>query len=388
MDLDLTEAERTIQAEVRGWLRDHVPAQPLASPDTSEGLEQHRAWERQLFDAGLAAVSWPVAHGGRGLDPIGTAIFYGEYVRAGAPGRLNRIGLGLCGPTLMEWGTPEQQQRWLRSILTCEHLWCQGFSEPGAGSDLASLRTRGDLTPEGVVVNGQKVWTSHSRHAAWMFALVRTDPASRRHDGMSLVMIAMDSPGVEVRPIRQIHGGADFSEVFLTDVLVPHDCVVGPVGQGWKVAMTTLRHERGSGLNTPDHFERVLREVAGMVPPERRDDPRVLERLGGLTEEVEAYRRMSLRTMTEMSEGRPLGPQSMMGKLWWSEMQTRIFDLAFDLLGEDGVLADPVGQGTSGLTHRYWLSRAAHIFAGTNEIQRDVIAERVLAMPKGSRRAG
>ncbi len=387
MDLDLTGAELALRDDVRAWLHDHVPTEPLASPDTPYGLEQHRAWEQELFEAGYAAVSWPVEHGGRGLDPMGTAIFYGEYVRAGAPARLNRIGLGLCGPTLMEWGAPEQQERWLRSILSCEHLWCQGFSEPGAGSDLAALRTRGDITAQGIVVNGQKVWTSHSRHAAWMFALVRTDPDARRHDGLTLVMIAMDGPGVDVRPIRQLHGGADFSEVFLTDVLVPHDCVIGPAGQGWKVAMTTLRHERGSGLNTPDHFELLLHEVAGLVPAHRRDDPRVLERLGLLSEQVEAYRRMSLRTLTEMAEDRRLGPQSMMGKLWWSEMQTRIFDLAFDLLGEEGVVADPPSAGTSGLLHRYWLSRAAHIFAGTNEIQRDVIAERVLGMPKGSRRA-
>ncbi|NYD57175.1 alkylation response protein AidB-like acyl-CoA dehydrogenase [Nocardioides marinisabuli] len=388
MDLDLTEAECALRDAVRAWLEEHVPAERLASPDTPRGLEQHRDWERQLFDAGFAAVSWPVEHGGGGLDPIGTAVFYGEYVRAGAPGRLNRIGLGLCGPTLMEWGTPAQQKRWLRSILTCEDLWCQGFSEPDAGSDLAALRTRGELTPEGVVVNGQKVWTSHSRHAAWMFALVRTDPDGRRHDGLTLVMIAMDSPGVEVRPIRQIHGGVDFSEVFLTDVQVPREGIVGPIGAGWQVAMTALRHERGSGLNTPDHFDRALRDVAAMVPADRRDDPRLLERLGRLAEEVEAYRRMSLRTLTEMTEGRPLGAQSMMGKLWWSEMQTRIFDLAFDLLGEDGVLADSDDEGTAGLSYRYWLSRAAHIFAGTNEIQRDVIAERVLAMPKGTRRAG
>lgn len=387
MDLDLTEDERTLCDDVRRWLRDNVPAERLASPDTREGLEQHRAWERRLVEAGLAAVSWPSEHGGRDLDAISTAIFYGEYVRAGAPGRLNRIGLGLCGPTLLRWGTPDQQRRWLRPILTSDDLWCQGFSEPGAGSDLAALSTRGEVGADGVVVNGQKVWTSHSRHATWMFALVRTDAASRRHEGLTLLMVDMASPGVAVRPIRQIHGGADFSEVFLTDVLVPHDCVVGPVGDGWRVAMTTLTHERGSGLNTPDHFERTLHEVAAMVPADRRDDPRVLERLGRLAEEVEAYRRMSLRTLSELSDDRPPGPQAMMGKLWWSEMQTRIYDLVFDLLDQHGVVADSPEDGVSGLHHRYWLSRAAHIFAGTNEIQRDLIAERVLSMPRGTRRA-
>lgn len=387
VDLSLSTSEKALRDEVRSWLKEHVPSEPLPPPSTVEGLAEHRKWERTLASAGLAAVQWPREHGGRGLNPMSSTIFYAEYVAAGAPDRLNRIGLGLCGPTLIEWGTPEQQERWLRRILTCEDLWCQGFSEPDAGSDLAALRTRGTLTSDGVIVNGQKVWTSHSQNADWMFALVRTDPESARHAGITLVMIDMTSPGVDVRPIRQIHGGSEFSEVFFTDVFVPTDCIVGPVGEGWKVAMSTLRHERGSGLNTPDHFERLLREVTLMIPADLREDAAVLERLGMLVEEVRAYRAMSMRTVTEMSENRQLGPQALMGKLWWSNMQSKIYEFGKDMQGLDALRADGSDEGNQGFEYRYWMSHAAHIYAGTDEIQRDQIAERGLRLPRGARNA-
>jgi len=383
VDLTLTPAESELRREVASWLERHVPAKALPSASIQEGIAARQGWERTLYDAGFAAVDWPTEFGGRGLNPIGTAIFYGEYVRSGAPDRLNRIGLGLCGPTLIEWGTPEQQQLWLRGILTGDDLWCQGFSEPGSGSDLASLTTRGDVGETGVLINGQKIWTSHSRFASWMFALVRTDPDSQRHRGLTLLMIDMSDPGVEVRPIRQMNGGADFSEVFLTDVVVPYAHVIGPLGQGWQVAMTTLRHERGSGLNTADHFAHLLREVCSLIPPDRRDDPGVAEQVGELVEQIEAYRYLSLRTTSRAVLGRDLGPQSYMGKLWWSQLQTRICQFGLDQLGEDALLADSAGDIVPGLRARYWLSRAAHIYAGANEIQRDVISERSLGLPKG-----
>lgn len=383
MDLRLSPEERELQLRVRAWLADHVPKGEPAPASTAAGVAVRRAWERELFEAGFAAVDWPTQHGGLGLDPIGTAIFYGEYVAAGAPERLNRIGLGLCGPVLIEWGTPAQQERWLTNILTSDELWCQGFSEPGAGSDLASLSTRGEVGAEGILVNGQKVWTSHSRFASWMFALVRTDPAAERHQGLSLVVIDMSDTGVDVRPIPQMNGGADFSEVFLTDVIVPHENVIGPANSGWSVAMTTLRHERGSGLNTADHFAQMLLEVVQLIPEERLDDGRVVEAVGRLVEQIEAYRYLSLRTLSQGVLGRPLGPQSYMGKLWWSEMQTRIFEFGLEQLGERALLADSADDVVPRLRARYWLSRAAHIYAGANEIQRDVIAERALGLPKG-----
>lgn len=267
MDLTLDDEQRAFRDEVRDWLSRHVPTEAFAPLDTEEGLEQRRAWEKDLHRAGFAAVHWPTEYGGRGMNALGTAIFYDEYLRANAPERLNRLGLGLCGPTLIDLGTQAQRTRWLANILSCDDIWCQGFSEPEAGSDLASLRTRGDVGADEIVVNGQKVWTSHSKFADWMFALVRTNPDVPKHRGLTFLMIDMHDPSVDVRPIRQINHAAEFSEVFLTDVVVPRENVIGDIDGGWSVAMTTLKHERGSGLNTAAHFHQILSEVIGLVPP-------------------------------------------------------------------------------------------------------------------------
>ncbi len=389
MDLRLDSTQQAFRDEVREWLAENLPKEPLPPLSTREGVAAHRIWERQLFDAGLAAVHWPSAHGGRGMDALGTAIFYEEYLRAGGPPRLNRLGLGLAGPTLIDLGTPDQQDRWLSKILTAEHIWCQGFSEPGAGSDLAGVRTRGELGDDGILVNGQKIWTSHSRWADWMFALVRTDSNSARHNGLTFLMIDMTDPGVDVRPIRQLNDARDFAEVFLTNVLVPKENVVGDIGGGWAVAMATLVHERGSSLNTAAHFHTMLDELISMISSERRADPRVREEIGGLYERIEAYRYMTLRTLSEMVQKKSPGPQASMGKLWWSEMQVRIYELGMELLGPRAELVDGHDDGAvpAAWRQRYWLARAALIYAGSNEIQRNIIAERVLGLPKGSRRA-
>ena len=382
MDLTLTPDQASFQDEVRTWLRAHVPTERLASPGTVEGLEQHRSWERTMFEAGLAAVHWPREHGGRGLGPIETSIFYDEYLDAGAPDRLNRLALGLAGPTLIECGTDAQRQRWLTNMLSCDEIWCQGFSEPGAGSDLAALRTRGVVEGDRLRVDGQKIWTSHSQFADWIFALVRTDPEASKHGGITFVMIDRHSPGVDVRPIRQMNHSSSFAEVYFDDVDVPLENVVGELNDGWRVAMVALTNERSSNLNTAAHFERLLREVIDLVPPQRRQDPRVAATIGRFHEEIEAYRYLTLRTLTELSKGRRPGIQSSMGKLWWSEMQTRIHELGLEMLGDDAELLDPA-DAPGGFVHRYWLGRAAHIYAGSNEIQRNIIAERWLGLPKG-----
>lgn len=384
MDLRLTEEQRRFRDEIRAWLRANVPARELGSPATPEGLEEHRAWERTLFEAGFAAVHWPEAFGGRGYGPIETSIFYDEYLAAGAPNRLNRLALGLAGPTLIECGTPAQQDRWLANMLSCDEIWCQGFSEPDAGSDLAALRTRGVIEGDTMVVTGQKIWTSHSRFADWIFALVRTDPEASKHRGITFVMIDRHSPGVELRPIRQMNHAADFAEVFFHEVRVPMDQVIGEVNDGWRIAMVTLTHERSSNLNTAAHFHRLLDEVIDAVPQKLRDDSLVKASIGRFHEEIEAYRYMTLRTLTELSHGKRPGPQASMGKLWWSEMQTRIQEFALDLLGDRAeVLAEEEDGAVSPLAQSYWLGRAAHIYAGSNEIQRNIIAERVLGLPKG-----
>ncbi len=383
VDLELDPGQRALCEEVRDWLADNTPREPLPSLETRDGVEAHRDWEKKLFAAGLAAVHWPTEYGGRGLDPLSTALFNEEYIRAGAPERLNGLGLRLAGPTLIDVGSPEQQQRWLARILACDDLWCQGFSEPSAGSDLAAVRTRGEVSDDAVCVNGQKIWTSYSLWADWMFTLVRTDPDAPKHRGLTFLMIDMRDPGVEVRPIVQINGQREFSEVFLTDVVVPMENVVGGLGNGWKVASRTLIHERGAGTSA-EIFSRALREVVDMLTPPQRSDPRVLEEIGALYEAIEAYRYMSLRTLSELASDKTPGPQAAMGKLWWSQLQNRIFELGMRLLGPEAELAD--GADTSApadFRARYWFSRAALIFAGTSEIQRNIIAERVLGLPKG-----
>jgi alkylation response protein AidB-like acyl-CoA dehydrogenase len=386
MDLRLGPVQAAFRDEVRDWLADNTPREPLGSLETIEGVTAHRAWERRLYEGGFAAVHWPAEHGGRGMDPIGTLIFYEEYVRARAPGRMNRLGLGLAGPTLIDLGTPEQQDRWLSKILSCEDLWCQGFSEPGAGSDLAAISTRGEIRDDGILVNGQKVWTSWSRFADWMFALVRTDPGSTRHAGLTFLMIDMHDPAVEVRPIRQLNRSAEFGEVFFTDVLVPHENVVGAIGSGWQVAMRTLVHERGTSLNTASHFRAMMAELVAMIPDDQREDPRILEELGWVHEHVEAYRYMTLRTLSELVAGKEPGGQSAMGKLFWSELQVRLFELGLRSIGPHAELwdTDALSAARPHWRQRYWLARAALLYAGTSEIQRNIIAERVLGLPKGA----
>ena len=379
MDLSLNDAQLSFRNSVRSWLEANVPERKLSSPSSSEGLEQHRAWERKLFDAGFAAVHWPKDYGGLGLDPISTAIFYDEYVAAGAPERLNRIGLGLGGPTIIDHGTEQQKNRWLDRILSCEDIWCQGFSEPSSGSDLASVRTRGVLEKDGIVVTGQKIWTSHSRFADWIFALVRTDPEASKHKGITFLLINMKDPGVSLKPIRQMNHDSDFSEVFFDNVLVPYENVVGEINNGWNIAMTTLSHERGSGLNTAAHFHSLLSDALSLLDESQLEDSRTLTRIGHLYEQIEAYRYMTLRTLSENTLGRKPPGVSSMTKLWWTELQIKIFELVFDLKPDFSVVKDLSGEN---FKKRYWLARAAHIYAGSNEIQRNIISERVLNLPK------
>jgi len=384
MDLELTVDQSAFRDEIRTWLEENVPAETLQAPSSEVGFAQHREWERALHGAGFSAVHWPVDFGGRGMDPISTAIFYDEYLRANAPARLNRLALGLAGPTLIEHGDPAQQGQWLTNMLTCDDIWCQGFSEPDAGSDLASLRTRGKVASDTVLVNGQKIWTSHSRFAGWIFALVRTDAEAPKHKGITFLMIDLHSPGVEVRPIRQMNHASDFGEVFFTDVEVPIANVIGGLNNGWRVAMSTLTHERSSNLNTAAHFRRILAEVLTLIPEELRHDPRIRQQVARFYEEIEAYRYMTLRTLSSLSAGKQPGPQAAMGKLWWSEMQTRILEFGLAMLGERAELIETSPGEPPSLFQNYWLSRASHIYAGSNEIQRNIIAERVLGLPKGN----
>ncbi len=385
MDLTLTPEQQAFRDEVRGWLEANVPAEPLGLMSTREGFDEHRAWEKRLYEAGYAAISWPKAYGGRDADMLSTAIFSEEYARAGGPDRVNVLALGLAGPTLMAFGTDEQKRRWLPRILSADDIWCQGFSEPDAGSDLAGLRTSAIREGDTYVINGQKVWTSVGWFADWMFALVRTDPKAAKHRGISYLMIDMHSPGIEVRPIVQINGDAGFSEVFLTDVRVPVDNLVGQENDGWRVAMATLGFERGTGLGVHVRFAKDLDGLVSLVKAMGlSDDPIVRDQVARLFVETQVYTRHTYRNLTTVSKGRQLGPEASLNKLYWSEMEARIFDTGMSVMGPYAELKPdaPAAVDRDGWQKHYWYSRASLIYAGTSEVQKNIIAERVLGLPK------
>lgn len=386
--VDLREKPEQVdfRAEVRDWLRRCAPTEALASVGTADGLAAHLEWERRLWDAGYSALHWPVEYGGGGADVLTQAVFQEEYVRARAPERVNRLGLGLIGPTIMSHGTPEQKDWWLPPILSCEHVWCQGFSEPEAGSDLAAISTRAERDGDDFVVNGQKTWTSFGTFADWMFALVRSEPGSSRHRGITYLMVPMNSPGIEVRPLRQLHGDVGFSEVFFTDVRVPARNVLGQVGDGWRVAMETLRYERGSALG---NHARYSQDVEGLVELGRSRglDQELDVRLAvaDLFVETQVFRRHMQHVVTRQAAGHDAGHAASITKLYWSEMETRIFETALEVLGPFAELQQdaPASLFPGRFDRRYWHARASKIFAGTSEIQKNLIAERLLGLPRG-----
>ncbi len=385
MDLRETDEMRAFREEVRAWLADNVPSDPLPPLKTAEDLQQYKAWERRLYEAGYAAISWPKAFGGRDADLMTQAVFAEEYAAADAPTRINTLGLGLAGPTLMVHGTPEQQAQWLPGILSCEDIWCQGFSEPDAGSDLAAVRTSAVLDGDHYVVNGQKIWTSIGKFGDWIFTLVRTNTEVPKHKGITFLMIDMRSEGIEVRPITQINEDAGFAEVFFDDVRVPAENVVGGVDNGWKVAMTTLSFERGTGLGSHVRFQQDLDDLIDIVRRSgKADDPRVREKVAALHVRNQVFRRNGQRTLTSITNGNPVGPEASLNKLYWSTMERDIFETGMEVMGP---LAELTPAADAALDHgtwhkKYWYSRAACIYAGTTQIQKNIIAERVLGLPK------
>jgi alkylation response protein AidB-like acyl-CoA dehydrogenase len=384
-----TKALEEWRAEIRSWLEANVPSEELPDPENGKVLQAHRDWERTLYDAGYAALHWPVEHGGMGADLATRIVFQEEYERAGAPMRLNLGGLMLAGPTVMRYGSDEHKERWLQPILRCDELWCQGFSEPGAGSDLANLRTAAVLDGDELVLNGQKIWTSGAMNADWMFAMVRTGgPERPGHRGITYVMVDMRSPGIEVRPIKQINGQSGFCEVFFTDVRAPVDNVMGEVHDGWSVAMHALGNERGAGRRTYVKFLKDLSRLRGFVVAlDQQDDVGVREDLGRLLTAVTVYRHHVGRAVAESRQGEA-GPEASYNKLYWSEMYTQIQEVGMRVLDHRAELRDEHDAlpGAQQWQDDYWFSRATRIFAGTNQIQRNIIAERLLGLPKEPRR--
>ncbi len=375
--------------EVRAWLSEHLVGD-FASLGASggpgrehEGFEIRRAWEKLLGEAGWTCLGWPKEHGGREATMEEQVIFNEEYVRAGAPVRVGHIGEGLLGPTLIELGTREQQERFLRPILRGDELWCQGYSEPDAGSDLANVKTRAELDGDEWVVTGQKVWTSLATTADWCFVIARTSPGSERHAGLSYLLVPMDQPSIEIRPIVQITGTSEFNEVFFDGARTAAANVVGDVGDGWRVAMATLGFERGvATLGQQVGFEREYDAIVSLARSRGgTHDPVMRQRLARAFIGLRLLRFNALRTLGSMADGEP-GPEASISKLAWATWHRELGELAMDVQGVAATVADDLPYDLSTLQRLFLFTRADTIYGGSNEIQRNVIGERALGLPR------
>ncbi|MFD2470469.1 acyl-CoA dehydrogenase family protein [Amycolatopsis silviterrae] len=391
MDLRYTPEDEQFRADVREWLADHLAGEFAAlkglggSGREHEAPEERQAWNQHLAAHGWTCLGWPVEHGGRGLSLLQQVIFHEEYARSNAPARVNHLGEELLGPTLIAHGTDEQRRRFLPGIVGVTELWCQGYSEPGAGSDLAGVRTRARLEGGEWVIDGQKIWTSLAQHAQWCFAVVRTEAGSRRHAGLSYLLVPMDQAGVEVRPIRQLTGTSEFNEVFFDGARTAESLVVGAPGDGWRVAMATLGFERG--VSTIGQQVGFARELSGIVATAkengRYDDPVVRDRLARASVGLEVLRVHALRTLSAYEAGSQ-GPEASVSKLLWARWHRELGELAMDVRGGSALTA----SGSYDLDAQQTLflfSRADTIYGGSDEIQRNIIAERVLGLPKEPR---
>ena len=377
MDLSFTPAQEAFRAEARAWLDANIPREPLPSFDTAEGFAAHREWERRLADAGWAVVNWPEEFGGRGAGLIEWLIFEEEYWGSGAPGRVNQNGIFLLGPVLLEFGTPEQKARYLPKIARSDEVWCQGWSEPNSGSDLASLTSRATLDGDDWVLSGQKTWCSRGAFADWMFGIFRTEPGSERHRGLSYILVPLDAPGVTVRPIAQLDGEAGFAEVFLDDVRVPVANTLGERGEGWKIAMSTTGFERGVVLRSPGRFMATAARLAKLFESRAQSLPASLrDEVTRTVTDADAYRLHTYWTVSHFLAGGEVGAETSLNKIFWSEIDLRMHRTALSVLGEEAELAGPWTDG-------FLFSLAGPIYAGTNEIQRNIVAERVLGLPRG-----
>jgi alkylation response protein AidB-like acyl-CoA dehydrogenase len=387
-------AAGTFRAEVREWLRTHVPAGPQPSVDTAEGFEWHRAWEREMAAARLSVISWPADYGGRGATLLEWLAFEDEYYAASAPVRVSQNGIFLLGPTLLGHGSREQQARLLPPMARADEIWAQAWSEPDAGSDLAAIRSRAERTDGGWLLSGTKTWSSRAAFADKAFGLFRSDPATERHRGLVYLMFSLRADGVTVRPIRQLGGGTGFAEIFLDEVFVPDADVIGEPGDGWRIAMSTAGHERGLSLRSPGRFTAAADRLVGLW--RRATGPAGTADLAGgigaagttATDRVadawiaaRAYRLYTYATAARLAAGGTLGAEASLGKVFWSELDVALHETALDLLGPQAEIAGldgPDGRWLDG----YLFALAGPIYAGTNEIQRTVIAERLLGLPR------
>jgi alkylation response protein AidB-like acyl-CoA dehydrogenase len=397
MDLNYSPEDLAFRDRVRRWFETHTPRHELGT------LEERRAWHRTMYEAGYVGMGWPSAYGGSNATPMQQAIVADEMARVNAPPPINGLGLGIVGPTIIVHGTEAQKQRYLKKILTAEELWCQLYSEPNAGSDLASLRTRAEDRGDHFEITGQKIWTSGGLIADWGLLLARTDVAAPKHKGIACFLISMRQPGVEVRPLKQITGNAEFAEVFMTQARVEKSDLIGRLGQGWEIAQTTLSYERGANsLARVTRYAAEFGQLLGAARALRRggrpllEDPLVRAKLGRIYTELEVQRYAALRVLSALNKGEPPGTASSLTKLSYSEFEKLFHELALEILG-------PWGQATTGLpealsapvvassghgdtwAYAFLWSRAGTIYAGSSEIQKNVIGERVLGLPREPR---
>jgi alkylation response protein AidB-like acyl-CoA dehydrogenase len=376
VDLTLSPSEESFRDELRTWLDANHPGREPEGDDA--GFTFRRAWQRKLHDAGWAGVSWPTEYGGRGATLVEQAIYNEEFVRAQAPSAANVLGLAMGGPTVIAHGSEEQKRRYLEPILSADEIWCQGFSEPGSGSDLASVKTKAVRDGSDWLVTGQKVWTTLAHHAKWCMLVARTDPDAPKHQGLTYFLMDMEQDAVQVRPLRQITGEAEFNELFMEEARVPVDNIIGGEGNGWAVAITTLMHERATlafGLQVAVKLS--LRQLVEAAKESgAAADPQVRDRLAQLYIEAEVLRLNAYRGLTAIMRNGVPGPEGSLGKWQWAEVNQALTELAMDVRGPRAVLQDDTW------TYRFLRARANSIEGGTTEILKNIVAERVLGLPR------
>lgn len=389
MDLKFTAEHDAFREEVREWLAANVPAEPLKSYDTEEGFQQHREWEAKMNEGRWGMVTWPSELGGRDADLIQWLIFEEEYYKAGAPNRVNQNGIFLLGPTLMEYGTPEQKADILPKMANGTEVWAQGWSEPGAGSDMAAIRSKAELSECGeyYIINGQKTWSTRAVWADQCFGMFRTDPESKRHHGLTFILVPLNLEGITVRPIPQLDGLPGFAEIFFDNVKVPVNRRLGDEGKGWEVAMATAGFERGLMLRSPARFQETARRLINLYKENQASadrDPAIRDAVIKAYMSAESYCLTTYETACRLIKGGKIGAESSTNKIFWSELDQKMHEAAMDILSARAELEPfaPEAKGVGKWLDGFLFAQSGPIYAGTNEIQRNIIAERMLGMPR------
>ena len=385
MNLELSDEQQAFAAEARAWIAANVPSAPLPSMDTEAGFAAHREWEAKLAEGRWSAVAWPEEFGGRSAGLVEWVLFEEEYYRSGAPTRVAQNGISLLAPILFEHGTDDQRNRYLSAMTDGSLIWAQAWSEPGAGSDLASIRStaRRDDERGGWLLSGQKTWSSRAVWADRGFGLFRSDPAAQRHRGLTYFLFPMDAPGLTVRPIAQLDGSTGFAELFFEDVFVPDADVLGAPGDGWRVAMSTAGNERGLSLRAPGRFCAAADRLIDLWSTHQQEDPFAQDAVVDAWIKSEAYRLYTWGTVSTLQDGGDIGAEGSVNKVFWSELDIALHETALDLLGPAAELRGAPGVADGRWMDDYLFSISGPIYAGTNEIQRNIIAERLLGLPRG-----